>query len=623
MNAETEDSELMRNVSAYSSYKEHHIVVNEEERFKHFIQTQFPTDAKEIDKFAELFIIRGMKSKTRGFIKLTDAVKEGLVGREEQFQSFLMILELKIFEFIKMLPSNKIYESSKEKDKTLRLILMAAEMFNLGLMKDNLIVMCLDKLLDDIGSDQFQITLFHLLIKTILDKMIANGMENLCKSFLDKLSRRVETLNNSEDRNLLSWEIFVTMKVLLFRTQQAIFNCPVKYFKTILMDLNDKNFSDKINEFKSRVTFKSAEIIEIVEIYMVVSSGAYNTAIFVALGEELQNMKASDIPDFTFKKYLESKAHNDIKNYLNETSNNQKMLELVKWTSFIGELYVQTNVASIYLILCVLEMLLEKEVLNKKIVECINILLRKVGFKIDGESILLLDKFFLYFDHIAKNENSYRSSVYKNLIELRFNKWKVVEGEKEMELIKELLAKLNENNLMQISLIFCGLVCKSAEIFNIFNKLLWKFILMNPEMILKYAKLANAISTTYQKFRSSFMTFLNQRNDTFNKLMLQGKEGFTDSVRNKLGTVILFVGYLYALNFATENELSLWMLPNFTNHLSMEESTELSIIVGSKINESDNNELKGFLGIVEFNTRQNMLATLKSVKSDLAELLET
>jgi hypothetical protein len=608
--------------SAYSSLREDHskgigIGLNEEEKFKTLISEFLHGDIKNIEKFIEVFLTRAMKCKSRGFIKLIGVIEEGLKKNEQSFESFLRVFEMKIFELVTRLSQSE-YSSSIERDKSLRIILLSAETFNEGLMESDTLFACMEILFNNIGNGRdHQITMFHQLIKITLDKVVADGLQNVCKSYLDRLAKRVDTFVDSNERNLLSWEIFVTMKVLLFRTQQSRLNCPVTCFKSFLKEVSRENFIAKVGELKEKMSVDKKQLTEIVDIYIVAALANYQTAILVELGGEMKNIFARDAEDFTFKKYLESKAHNDIKNCLADACINQKTAELIHWISLIGDLYLG-NVASIYLILCALEMLLDKEVMNMKIVECINILLRKIGFKIDDESVLILDKFFLFFNQVAETESSYRSNIYKELIKLRTNNWVLLEEEQDIEMIENLLRKLGDKNFTQIALIISGLIYKSAEVFKSFLNMLWKFIIMNPEFILKYAKLVRAISCNFQRFEAAFMAFLDQRNKTFR--VLASGEKLTTDIKTKLSTVTRFVAYCYALDCASENDFLIWLRPNFFQHFPVQDKTEIQVIVGPKVSESSNNELKGFLGLIEYQTRENIFSTLESVKTILMDL---
>ncbi|KAG5674467.1 hypothetical protein PVAND_004436 [Polypedilum vanderplanki] len=602
--------------SAYSSLKDDRDMINQEEKFKNFIRNNMSCDINEVEKFVEAFIRRGIKCRTSGFIKLIDIIKEGLDGNELLFNSFLQILETRIYEHIKCLSLKEIL-TFKEQRNSLQLILLAAETYNEGLMSNNTLFECLDILFDNIINGKcHQITLFHQMIKITLDKVLENGYQFIYKNYLDKLSKRAELFNDSHEKNLLSWEIFITMKVLLYRTQQANLKCPVTCFKLFLKNLKADNFSININELKNKLKVDKKQLTEIVDIY-ISAARDYDLAILVEIGNKLKNLSTYNSEELTFKKYLESKAHHDIKYCLMNLKENEKMTKLINTIQLIGSLYYG-NVISIYLVLCALEMMLEKEVFNTKIVDAISILLRKVGFKIDEESVLILDKFFLYFNHISNSEKSYRSLVYKNLIKLRANNWILMENERNVEKIEELLTKLNNINEQQIGMILSNFICKSVEIFKSFIETLWKYILSNQQFILRYAKLIFFISRNHQNFQYILMSFLNKRNQTFEKISNFDK--LSNNIIAKLSTVTRFVAYCYVLDCASEDDLLLWLKPNFIKHFTVEDKTELQMILGQRVNDGYNNKLKGILGLIEIETKQYIFSTLESVKTNLKEL---
>lgn len=618
-NAESFVHELKNDVEAESAYSSLVEAQNsKEDIFKNIIRCQFSFNNNAIESFAELFIKRGMKCKNSGYINIIEEIKEGLKENDELFGKFILILEKKFLEFIQNLPKADVNVTPSDKRKQLQLILLIGEFYNLGFMKNQIFIACLEKLLNDIGTDH-QITLFHQLIKISFDKIIQNGITNVIKIFMDMLAKKLPTIVDAKDRNLAAWELFVTMKILIYRQQKAQLECPVTYFKLFLSNLNEETIMIKLEELKFRYSYKKEQIAEIVEFFLLSAISSFQSAIYVKLADELHAIKSATDESFTFKKHMEFKLHDVIKNILNDIQNETNMIELFKMTSFVGDLFVG-NAASIYLVLCILEMLLEKEIENKKIVDCIKILLQKVGYKIDMESVLILDKFFLFFKQVIKCDKGYRRVVYKDLIDLRMKKWQRMENERNLEVIEELFGKLTHFNFIQISFFICGILSKNFELIELFVKLIWKFILMNPESVLLYAKLSSAISNYNDGFRCNLMLFMKQRNETFKTICCEPI--VPDDAKLKLSSVMMFMSYLYAFDFCDDDDIGLWIHPSFTKQLTMGQCNEVSHVLKTKIDESQNNELlRAFVALMEFHSRENLFAVIKSVKNELSDLV--
>jgi len=619
-NAESLVNELKNDIeteSAYSSLVEAHS--SKEDSFKNVIRYQFSYNTEAIESFATIFIKRGMKSKNSGYMNIIEEIQEGLKDNKTLFANFISILEKKFLDFIQNLPDAEEEVTKNEKRKHLQLILLIGEFYNMGFMKNQAFISCLEKLLNNIGTDH-QITLFHQLIKISFDKIIQNGITNVIKTLMDMLAKNLPTIVDPKDQNLAAWELYVTMKVLIYRQQKAQLQCPVTYFKLFLSNLmNDEAIVMKLEELKFRYSYKKEQIAEIVEFFLLTAISSFQTAIYVKLADELHAIKSATDENFTFQKHMEFKLHDVIKNVLNDIDNEIKMIELFKLTSFVGDLFVG-NAASIYLVLCILEMLLEKEIESKKIVDCIKILLQKVGYKIDMESIMILDKFFLFFKQVIKCDKGYRRIVYKELDDLRNNKWNRMENDRNLEVIEELFGKLTHANFIQISFLICGILSKNFELIELFIKLIWKFILMNPECVLLYAKLSSAISNYNEAFRSTLMLFMKQRNETFKIICCEPK--IPDDAKIKLSSVMMFMSYLYAFDFCEDDDIGLWIHPSFTKQLTMGQCNEITHILGTKINESKNNELlRAFVALMEFHSRENLFAVIKSVKNELSDLV--
>lgn len=618
-NAESQAYELKNEIeteSAYSSLVEAQF--SKEDIFKNIIRCQFSLNTESIESFAEMFIKRGMKCKNSGYVNIIEEIKDGLKENNELFGKFILILEKKFLEFIQNLPKADVSVTTSDKRKHLQLILLIGEFYNLGFMKNQTFIACLEKLLNDIGSNH-QITLFHQLIKISFDKIIQNGIANVIKIFMDMLAKKLSTIVDPKDRNLAAWELFVTMKILFYRQQKAQLQCPVKYFKLFLSNLNEETMMVKLEELKFWYSYKKEQIVEIVEFFLLTAISSFKSAIYVKLADELHAIKSVTDESFTFQRHMEFKLHDVIKNILNDIQIETNMIELFKMTSFVGDLFVG-NAASIYLVLCILEMLLEKEIDNKKIVDCIKILLQKVGYKIDMESVFILDKFFLFFKEVIKCDKGYRRVVYKDLIDLRSQNWQRMENERNLEVIEELFGKLTHANFIQISFFICEILCKNFELIELFVKLIWKLILMNPESVLLYAKLSSAISNYIDGFKCNLMLFMKQRNETFKIICCEPI--VPDDAKLKLSSVMMFMSYLYAFDFCDDDNIALWIHPSFTKQLTMKQCNEVSHVLKTKINESQNNELlRAFVILMEFHSRENLFAVIKSVKSELSDLV--
>jgi hypothetical protein len=615
-----ENEEECYSESTYSSISENAarrnatmMSVNNEEMFKNLIAEKL-ANYQEMENFVSAFINRGKHCKTVvGYMKLTDDIREALKSSQHIFKTFVSILEEKIYnEINNIVPQMNGEETPrKQRDRECRLMIMAGEMFNMNLMRDKIFQLCLQKMFKDVGS-LHQVTLFGLLIKISATKIVESKLDELCKIYLEKLKQQVDNnYHEACERNLMINEILITFKILMHQTQQLKMKCPITMFKIIMQN---ENFI--INEdFKRNFLVSKTQMETIIEMFLHAQLIEYKPKVFTRIAFQMQFITAIDDNSVIFKQLLNHKIVLRMEKCLRDVDNDMMMAELFRWTAIVSD-YYETNIININFLGLIVQNIFEKEFNCRRIVDCINILFRRIGWKIDNES-KMLDNFFLYFNAIVKNENTYRSAIYKELCEMRAKEWKTIENQREIGQIEEMMMQLNDKNITFIALQINPIIIKSNNICENFLQILWKFIILNAEFTLRYAKLCCDISLHNQNFARGLIIFLRKRNETFKEL---SDEDFTVKLSNKLSSVMLFVGYLFFFNIASEDEMKSWMAPNFIKHLTYEKSTELSIAIGEKITECESNELKAFLSLIDFNSSENFFKTLHSVKNGLAEM---
>jgi hypothetical protein len=235
----------------------------------------------------------------------------------------------------------------------------------------------------------------------------------------------------------------------------------------------------------------------------------------------------------------------------------------------------------------------------------------------DEENEKILDKFFTYFSLITANENSYRTTVYKKLIDLRKKKWMIdcTDAFVEME---EILNNLQWNDIVFFTKFVVDKI-QSPDSVNGFINLLWKAIIRNSqtEMIYKYARLVQGLVILNTNFRNFLMPFFKRRNETFCKIPLQY---ISSDISKKLAIVIHFMCYLYVINVATGEDIEIWIRPGLVQHLSMIQNAEISIVLGPKIADCDNVNVKAFFTFIEFNIKDQFSSVFKEIKGNLESL---
>lgn len=487
-------------------------------------------------------------------------------------------------------------------------MIITGEFYNRSLISDSFYLKVLEKLWNEI-INAHHVKIFNLLIVTCAEKITRNGLAATCKDYLDNLAKHIHSFGDCRDQQFLSNEIVKTMKLLMMRNQEfkktAVGN-PLTFFKNFLVTLSESNFKHVVQQIKSVFPVKKAEMAIIVDIYIKAATLSNQPELFVKFAEKIRNAGSIDAQNFTFKIQLEERLGGQIRKFLDDIDRMETAS--FKWSSMVGDLYL-SNLVSIQLISITFQALFERESNNKKIVDMINILMKKVGPKMDEENDKLLDNYFKYFSLITKRENSYRTKIYKELMMLRWS-----DRENDVVFMEKLLVQVQMKNMVEITKII-GTKINESENNNLddFINIMWKYIIVNHESeeIMKYAKLTEGLCLINENLNCALMQFMRQRNLTFCSIPLQK---FSLPISKKLCSAIQFICYLYTIDVASEKDLEIWMRPNLVQHLTFMQNVDFSIKLGPKINESSNVNLKAFLTFVELNVKEHLSGIFNEVK---------
>lgn len=508
-------------------------------------------------------------------------------------------------------------QSEKVRFEIERLVVIAGIFYNKSFLNDAFFVKILEKMWSEIEDVSHAKLLIRLII-TCTEKVVKNGLGKICKNYLDNLVEYNHSFGNNNDRKELLDDALEAIQLLMIHSKSVVKKepevvaNPAILINNLISEVDVKNFNSIIKKIKLIGPVKKADLEKIIDHFIKNALSNYTSNLYVKLAEKIRNLQAIDVQSLTFKSHLDEKLKEEISKCLDDEKNMEVIM--LKWTLFIGQLYL-SNVVTIELITRTFETLFQRESNNKKIIDAIAALMKMVGQKVDNENDKVLENFFTYFSLISASESTYRTTIYKELIDLRKNKWKV--QKQDVIQMNEYLKQLRRDNLIEVTKLIGEMFKNSDENIKEFIDLLWKSLMMmkyHPDLIHRNARLVQGLTYLNASFNPIFIDFMVQRNKTFCLIPLQD---FSSNISTKLSTIIHFMCYLYAIDIVKEDHLEIWIRPSLVQHLNVDQNSELSIILGPKVINSLNVNVKAFYTFLEFNVKEQLAKAFDDVNKKL------
>jgi hypothetical protein len=298
-------------------------------------------------------------------------------------------------------------------------------------------------------------------------------------------------------------------------------------------------------------------------------------------------------------------------------------------THFIADLYKMDLVDEDFLKPCI-EVLFRNERNCPNTVFCISILFQSIGLKAETKSKLLLSRYFTFFDVVVNNENSYRSSTYGKLIEMRNNNWIVMEEKKEVKEVKEEKVKqsemkinfkdLSDIKVMETTVTNLKQHLKTSKQITELIKAILSLSLSDHCSILNCAKLFKQLIEISQEvdltFSEILMRSLQSEFEKFSR-----KQNLDQSEKNSFANLINLAGELYREDIFSDEDLHTWLLAKQVNQVSLEHLAHLTLIISPKIQKQGSKHLKTVLGMVENIIHECYMEACFDIKKDLTDLV--
>lgn len=494
----------------------------------------------------------------------------------------------------------------------------AAELYKMGLLDVEKFEMIIDSLAINDFETVHQVEMFHGLMRIASLSVIKNSDGEMFRKYRDVLQTKLGLFGGKI--YLLSLDIIDTINDILSFEKNVPMKTKEKAFELILSQANNSNIKKVSTRIRS-VPLKN--ISELDELINSLTTKALKSPDEASVGAKLMaeikgiSVESTDGKVTTAREALIEKCQETLLNNLSGEIKLQQMNELKCLLQFISELFIRDVFSSDFINLC-FDLLSEDE--SDNAADCISMLIINTGAHVKAE---ILEPYFKKFEAIIEKEVSYRSSVFKSLIELQKKNWNQKENKDSQDSLSNEASNSEEFNftmkkLETITNMSIEAVNKSDEKRNEFAQLIMKCMLMRPGKEAVYAELCNQMRLKSQQDRSFtdvILDYFRSRIFTFNSLK---KEEFTETVRSRLAIVMIFIGELYQRDFMSDEDFEVLIKP--AKHLSFDSLSKLVSIIASKINEGNNVRLMALLITFEDISHERVMDFWKELKDDIVEI---
>lgn len=521
-----------------------------------------------------------------------------------------------------------------------------SRLFQMGWINTDLLFRCAES----IASNQFQqirrIKIFYALIKPLAKKLSENSCDERFLYYLQMIRKRKTKATNSKSEIVCQELIDLLETVASFDERQFARDSIAETNRKKTMDListvmTDVDLDDIDGIFKKIMSLDIKDIDElnclietIIVSAMTDPDKVLNHAILASKLDKLkvQGKSGSTTP---FKLPLINHCHQKFLSFSKGLIDPKLEREIVCFVRFIAELYKLEMLTLEFIFLC-MDSFFRNEIQCTKNVDFIKIMITTIGPKLEIENNQSIDRYFEFFKNVvAQNGQSYRAKVYKELLELRGNKWTeplpeppVVEPAPVIEL-KSLVINI-ESLEHSIGLDSTAFDLKkhltSAELCRIFIIELMNRSFPNFINISLYAKLFKELAgfSTVKKSGAK-ITFKECLSETFHSecYMSSPKRFLNDIETIAFQNYFIMAGELYRQNVFIEDDLSSWLLHKHISVVSLQNLTYLSSVVAPRIQSEGSNRLKTIYKLLEDTIHNLTMEMCYIMKEDIKELISS
>jgi hypothetical protein len=452
--------------------------------------------------------------------------------------------------------------------------------------------------------------LLYVLLQTISVSKLTKELKKTLKTKLELLKRNKTEFKDF--RRLSMCEDTIALIQELIRTPYKVKD--EQLIKSAIESLSESNTLE-IAELINSFSLEKIQIISIIEMILAkVKAGDADSKIYAKFVSQLQEL-SNDPSWISILKQLAIADFWKVSEYQSEDFNHQGAVAIIH---FIADLFHQNQFCDDTIIDI---LVLITSHLNENTVDCLQVLLTSTGPKI--KDIESLDRLFEKFEVIVsinqRQELTFIQRTLLNLTELYNNNWKKPNAtsipDPYDKLIEQLIQNVKEQKLTKAVHDLEKLVATSDS--QILIPSLWNFIILKRAQAAYLSKLISKImgSHPFIPFTEMFIEFLDCRISTYNSIP---KDELSEAQKERLTNAMTFIVELYNLGAISDGTLE--SLLRSAKRLPLQEITKLLALLESKVNRSENIQLKAFVMFLNEIVHEGSLSVWKEVKADLREI---
>lgn len=565
-------------------------------------------DKEVIRKLAKIFAETTKDRNDVGRLAVIINYLLKIYGKTEEETSFKEILTHTTQNSFKKLPKFHSIEE-KNMNRASVLVQMSGELYNIGWLEQSKLIGCMDKLsLNEFGS-KFQLETFHLLLNIVKDEMMRKNHIGKTKYYIDILDNNPN--QDSTSCVLILNEILEASKKAQKLEHEHRLNEKLKCLDMYFEALTTENVTDVARKIASLMSTKKVEQDLSPMVRELIARANDDPRFFTKVTKEINKT-------FLINDVL---LHNCQEQLLEQTQDGKNDPRIIGLSHLIGELY-NNNLATEEYVKLSLDLLFGYETSSPIAVDCICVVFKTVGAKMENFCPEKLDHFFKYFQFVVSQaEKSHKTIMFTFLIDLRKKEW-ICHDDDAKTMIEYFLSSMCKDNVQSLAIRITHFIGSCEVIANALIKNTVEMAIFQPDAMELCGYFLRAIISKVQHYESKIlnnllMNFLKQQHSVF---LIVPTENYSD-LRKLLGRKTTFVTQLNRLEVVSDDFMAFWLNDKVIEILTIEDAAHLSDQFKDVLYENENVNLKLQLLTLEEKISNEIQFLTCCMKDDFEELL--
>ena len=554
--------------------------------------------------------------------------------------------------------------SEKTAESTAKFI---SELYNIGWVTKEVLLRCIIQIASENFEETCRVKIFLALLRPIDLKVLKSFGDDTFIFYLQTIRMRANKAAGDENSSLFIeltnlLESITCLNNTLIKFKDVQRDTKLDLIPKTLSKMNIINLDECVNEIVV-IGIKDIEELHYLAITFLrqATSKFDHVLSYATIASKLNISAHSKIGETqSFKALLAEHCQCRFDDIFKNQFVQEKPEEVKSIVAFMSEL-IKLEIIPLDLLPQLIEVLLQNDN-SCSIAKCIEILMKAVGPLIDTRNKTFLNRYFQFFQSIVcGNENSFRSKIYADLIELR-KTWTLPQAEQ----VKPLNEQLQEQNESQIEIpkikvelpttsktpattevefktikLDFDVLEDSEEMDSIANQL--KTYLTSRKLMKNFIETLLNRSTINHRQLSSINTLFKKLADvsaltrtgeviTFKECLVQthnvqfvkynSKQMLAAGEENEVAALVLMAGEMYRQEMFSDEDLVTWLMlvHKHIRQVPLHHLTYLSLIIQPRIQSDGGTHIKIIAGIFESSIHNKTMDLCSSIKNDITEL---